>query len=443
MFSPHPDDTPAGSTLAAHPTAVLARGLELLRAAADLLGSVDAAEVPDTSLGDALVTWDTLTNQLDAARVRCTHTWDARSTWSADGAGSGAAWLVGHTHQARAEAASTLRLGRSLTDMPGTDTAFAHGTISTTKARLLADAAKAAPEAFRQDEDMLVGHARSLTVDNLRRSLAYWRVCARPDDEARRTARQHDERHVSLSRTFEGTWRLDGILTPEDGEILDDALTRLARARYRAEQGDVQVAGGLVTSTAGQRRADAIVDLARQVLTDEHGTGVHASAVTALVDLVKLGAKTTGAHDPVGTTGGGTPLTATQVRRLLCDAQISRVVTDGRSSPVDLGTAVRLPTPSQRRALAVRDGGCTFPGCDRPPGWCQAHHLVHWADGGTTDLDNLTLLCSFHHHLVHEGGFSLHRRSDGSLSCLRPDGTSLTVPRVTRVPSPFGQLVQV
>ena len=77
-----------------------------------------------------------------------------------------------------------------------------------------------------------------------------------------------------------------------------------------------------------------------------------------------------------------------------------------------------------RRAVVVRDGGCRFPGCDRPPGWCDAHHAVHWADGGETKLGNLALLCRPHHRVVHEGGFGIEM-VDGTPVFRRPDGTLL------------------
>jgi hypothetical protein len=80
----------------------------------------------------------------------------------------------------------------------------------------------------------------------------------------------------------------------------------------------------------------------------------------------------------------------------------------------------------------VRDRGCTFPGCDRPPGWSSAHHIVHWVNDGPTDLHNLTLLCNFHHHRVHEGRFGCTRAPDGTLTFTRPDGTTLEVPK-TRI----------
>jgi HNH endonuclease len=90
------------------------------------------------------------------------------------------------------------------------------------------------------------------------------------------------------------------------------------------------------------------------------------------------------------------------------------------SQPLDVGRTSRVVQPAQRAALAVRDGGCVFPDCDRPLGWCEAHHLIHWLDAGPTDLDNLALLCRAHHRAVHEGGWRLARDPDGRLTAIPP-----------------------
>ncbi|WP_462417284.1 HNH endonuclease signature motif containing protein [Kytococcus sp. Marseille-QA3725] len=114
-----------------------------------------------------------------------------------------------------------------------------------------------------------------------------------------------------------------------------------------------------------------------------------------------------------GTTHTGEVLTAGQLRRMACDADVLPQVLGGPSAPLDTGRVHRLATPEMRAALATRDGGCTAPGCDRPPGWCDAHHIRHWADGGETALHNLTLLCRRHHTIVHR---------DGLVATVRPDG---------------------
>jgi HNH endonuclease len=90
------------------------------------------------------------------------------------------------------------------------------------------------------------------------------------------------------------------------------------------------------------------------------------------------------------------------------------------TQPLEVGRTTRTVAPAQRNALVVRDGGCAFPGCDRPQGWCEAHHLRHWAHGGPTDLANLALLCWAHHRAVHEGGWQLGRDPDGRLTATPP-----------------------
>ncbi|MEK7253056.1 MAG: HNH endonuclease signature motif containing protein, partial [Actinomycetota bacterium] len=98
----------------------------------------------------------------------------------------------------------------------------------------------------------------------------------------------------------------------------------------------------------------------------------------------------------------GSVITPEAARRIACDATITEIARDG-NSVLDVGRANRSIPATIRRALIARDGGCTHPGCDRPHRWCDAHHIVHWADGGPTSLDNLRLLCRQHHRMTHEG----------------------------------------
>jgi hypothetical protein len=91
------------------------------------------------------------------------------------------------------------------------------------------------------------------------------------------------------------------------------------------------------------------------------------------------------------------------------------------SQPLDVGRSSRVITPAQRSALAVRDGGCVFPDCARPLGWCEGHHLISWLDGGPTDLANLALVCRAHHRAIHEGGWRLIRGPDGRFTATPPD----------------------
>lgn len=109
------------------------------------------------------------------------------------------------------------------------------------------------------------------------------------------------------------------------------------------------------------------------------------------------------------------------------------MVLSGSSEPLDVGRLTSTVPSPMRRAVIARDGLCRFPGCDRPPGWCDAHHVVHWADGGETALHNLVLLCKRHHGVVHADGFSL-RMVEGVPVFRRPDGSRLGVRAEDRAP---------
>lgn len=149
---------------------------------------------------------------------------------------------------------------------------------------------------------------------------------------------------------------------------------------------------------AGQRRYDALVTaVGRGVSAPVGAPGTQKATVVITMTMDQL----TGDSRVPTTSGTGQVLTPEEARRAACDAGIVPVVLGGRSQVLDVGRASRLATSAQVTALRIRDGGCTYPGCSAPPGWCDAHHLVHWSRGGATDLDNLTLLCRRHHTLVH------------------------------------------
>lgn len=150
--------------------------------------------------------------------------------------------------------------------------------------------------------------------------------------------------------------------------------------------------------THGQRMLDALVELARRSLAgdDLPDTGGHRPQVVVTIDLQHL-RRSIGA----ATTTDGSTLSASTARRVACDAGILPVVLASTGQPLDIGRETRVVPAGMRRALVLRDRGCSFPGCDRPPTWCDAHHIRHWADGGHTSLQNLVLLCGHHHRTVH------------------------------------------
>jgi hypothetical protein len=134
------------------------------------------------------------------------------------------------------------------------------------------------------------------------------------------------------------------------------------------------------------------------------------------------------AGEVAGTTADGELLSAETCRRLLCDAGVVPVLEDSDGKVLDVGRKTRTVPAAIRRAVALRDGGCQFPGCDNQI--VDAHHVVHWADGGETSRDNLVSLCRGHHTFVHEGGASV-RLVDGEIEfCdLRGDRIEAVPPR--------------
>ena len=116
------------------------------------------------------------------------------------------------------------------------------------------------------------------------------------------------------------------------------------------------------------------------------------------------------------------PLDVATIRRIACDANIHRVVRQGRSAILDFGTTTKVISAPLFAALAERDGGCRFPGCDRPVDWTHAHHIRHWSDGGPTTPHNLCLLCARHHHLIPQRGWNIALHPDATIEITTPTG---------------------
>ena len=166
-----------------------------------------------------------------------------------------------------------------------------------------------------------------------------------------------------------------------------------------------------------QRRADALVEVCRLVLAcdrlPDNGGSRPQLAVTVNFDVLRqqLG---------VATLDTGEVLSPTAVRRLACDAMIIPAVFATTGEVLDLGRRRRLFTGPIRQALILRDRGCAFPGCDRPPRWTDGHHIISWLDGGDTDLSNGVLLCEHHHRLIHHSPWQVRIRTDGMPEFIPP-----------------------
>lgn len=207
----------------------------------------------------------------------------------------------------------------------------------------------------------------------------------------------HAKRFVALSQPFEdGTgiaeYRLS--LDPEGKAVLEAALGPLSAPR--------PVDGEPDHRSSDQRRGEALITLVGRAVAAGEGIGASSKAqLIVTMDWESLGSGVRGAGRTLGGSDTGTLLAPETVRRLGCDATIVPMVLGSRGEILDQGRAVRFFTLAQTRRLWLRDGGCTYPGCTMPPHWADAHHLVHWADFGSSDLDNAALLCQRHHTVVH------------------------------------------
>ena len=287
-----------------------------------------------------------------------------------------------------------VNLGKALRANPVTAERAQSGELSAARVQLLTCAARAHPEVYREHEDMLLGLAAEMELRDLRKAVADWSNCADATAAERTFEQQQESSYLFVSVTPDQMVKIDGLVDKETGEAVltavDAAMTPEARA---------QGAGGDLRP-APLRRAEAFGEICRRYLAHHPGTiGGHRPQVSVIVDLDTLQGR---GGKRCELTHSGT-ITAETARRILCDAEVTRILVAGDSVPLEMGRAVRTATAAQLKALAVRDGGCVWPGCDRPPAWCDAHHRTHWLDAGQTDLADLELLCRRHHILAHRG----------------------------------------
>ena len=227
-------------------------------------------------------------------------------------------------------------------------------------------------------------------------------------EEARYTRRE-----LTFGPDLTGMVRLRGRLTAEGAGLLQAALDPLAAPRPSDADGpDIR--------TSGQRYADALLQLCRRGL---HTGELPASGGEKPHLVVTIDHDALRDRLGVGQLDTGQQLSSSAIRRLACDANLIPAVLGGASQPLDLGRAVRLISGPLRRALVLRDRGCAFPGCSRPPSWCDGHHIKHWIRGGPTCLDNAVLLCGHHHRLIHKGDWVVRMGHDQRPEFLPPEWT--------------------
>lgn len=314
---------------------------------------------------------------------------------------SACTWVAAQCRMSKTAAADRLCVGAQLDSLPEVSGALSAGNIGYQSAAVICHLS----DQLGEKKDMIDGRqwvsfAQQFSVKELR-YLAH-EARARWDPEGFEISEQEnfELRSLDISETIHGMYRIDGWLDPVGGAAFKSAIDSLARPLGSAD-----------TRSSKQRRADAAVELVS-------GAPAQISVQTTVEGLRgELGAAASHLES-------GTPISSKTVQRLACDGVIHRVL-KADSMVVDVGRAKRTAQPAQWRALKARHRTCAGPECDRPLNMTQAHHVDFWQHGGETNHRKMLPLCSYHHRLVHEGGWQVVLAGD-RVEWIAPERPALT-----------------
>ena len=333
-----------------------------------------------------------------------------------------AEWLAWSCSISPATAREQVRVARALDELPRVRASFAAGRLSYSKVRAMSRIAT------HENEDYLLMLGEHATAAQLEETVRKYRRCTAASLEEANAA--HERRHLCCNWDDDGFLSIRGRLAPEEGAVVMQALElarETLRTGMRTPNGQADVSAE--TEPHETTKADALALMAETLLAGgakERNGGARTELVVH-VDADTLASD----GDPGGSchVEGGGSLHPEAARRLGCDAGLVRIVErDGR--PLSVGRKRRTVSPALRRALAARDHGCRFPGCNRRRG-IDAHHVQHWAHGGETKLANLVQLCRRHHRLLHERGYSVEA---GAAGFVFRDRNGRAIPNVPRAP---------
>ena len=338
------------------------------------------------AIGEQLPELFALRNRLDAQIQRRLARFDKLQGYAADRALSAQAWLRWRCRLSPSEASERVKVAREMLRLDITCQALAEGSISYRHAALVARTACELGEKWESNaEDILVTAAKELDPGRLRYAVGHLKHYLMPDAALNDANENYERRSLHLSQTYDGMFKLDGQLDAEGGAALKTALEAVMTAPAYDDR-----------RSAAQRRADALVELARiqldaGSLPESGGQKPHLVVSTTLETLSGAGGAGPAELDSADL------IPAETARRIACDCSLTLVV-DGEPR----GTSRMVPGAT-RRALVARDKACRHETCDMPAAWCDAHHVRHWADGGSHELANLMLYCRRHHRMEHEG----------------------------------------
>jgi hypothetical protein len=335
--------------------------------------------------------------RLDAVVTEAAASFDASGDWAPDGAKTAAAWLGRRCRMPTGQARSLIRRGRVLSHLPGYARAWSSGAINAAHVDTVAAVRNpVTEEALARDEQVLCDQAATLSFDEYVRAVSYWHQFADPDGVETSHEKRLAARDIYLEKSFGGMWLGHMTMDPLSGAAVSEELDRLEHELFEADWATAKERLGNEPSasdlerTPGQRRCDALVEMARRSRTAPANGRRPAPLISVLVDFPTLQGR-------ICELANGTVVSPGALLPLLDEAHIERAVyrPDNR---VEVSETARLFTGATRRAIELRDRTCTHPYCDgsRP---CQVDHIIPYTDGGPTNQENGRLLCGFHNRL--------------------------------------------
>jgi len=309
-------------------------------------------------------------------------------------------WLHWRCDLSVVAAREKVRVAHALKTLPVVSASFRAGELSYSKVRALVRVAN------RDNEEALLDFALKTTAARVEERCRELR-CGTVDSviEANRA---YASRHLTMRRQPErGTMTITVEVPLEAGELIDKALDKA-----RDDNPSPEFAG----ESWSARQADALVNMAKAYL----GGDVETSSSTSQNHIINLHVE----HSALTHGKGRAGLPIESVKRIACDSDKVTIVDDEHGEPLSVGRKTRIVPTAIKRALQTRDKGCVFPGCLHHR-FVDAHHVEHWSAGGETSLENLLLLCSRHHRLVHEGGYRIDKDYRDRWIFKRPDGIAV------------------
>jgi hypothetical protein len=384
------------------------------RARAVLSEPMDSSAIDPEEARMAITEWSKVEAQAAARRLKLIRIVDEAELAKKSGSTSTSSMLSNDFGGDQASSSRQVRAAQNLKVATLTEKALEAGAITFEKAEVIARAMAGLPESLDEltrvrVEKRLIGDAKRLSLPDLRRRVMRVADIYAPRDEADldedtklrcQEARAWQNTELWFGQARDGLVPFGGKLPEAQADMLKNQVGAIAAPR-RNEDTDPDL-------TFNQRMGRAFCYWIEKIPTDGlPTTGGTPATLTVNIDFDDLKSQLAAA-----TLSTGTRISASEVRRLACTHQILPRVLDGKSQILDQGRSKRVFTKPQRLAMADRDGGCTYPGCDRPPAWTEAHHIDWWAkDGGATDLDRGTLLCARHHHWVHSEDIHIRRKN--------------------------------